>query len=167
MNKRGFGRRNPETPLPRPASSEEIQCFLAAEERILQSISTRAPLPQILNEICSALDLQIGNVVSVISLPGGVAVPLAAMAVNAAQFGLHAFYSEGIVSANGRTIASLAMYASHPRSPSAGELQLIQRVECLATIAIRFQQEALLSSGDHRQRWPILGPPREPLTLLN
>ena len=167
MNKRDFGPRNPQTPLPRPPSSEDIQCFLAAEERILQSISVRAPLPQILNEICSALDFQIGNVVSVISLPGDGAVRLAAIAINAAQFGLHAFYSEGIVSGNGRTIASLAMYASQPRSPSAGELQLIQRAECLATLAIRFQQEAHLNSGDLRESWPIFGVPRESLRLLN
>ena len=165
MNESDFGPCDPRAP--RPDSGEDIQCFLAAEERILQSISVRVPLRQVLNEICSALDFQIGNVISVISLPDDGAVRLAAIAVNAAQFGLHAFYSEDIAAGNGRTIASLVMYASQPRSPSASELQLIQRAECLATIAIRFQLEAHLNSGDPRASGPIFGPPREALTLLN
>ena len=165
MNESDFGPCDPRAPG--PDSGEGMQCFLAAEERILQSISVRVPLRQVLNEICSALDFQIGNVISVISLPDHGAVRLAAIAVNAAQFGLHAFYSEDIVAGNGRPIASLAMYASLSRSPSAGELRLIQRAECLITIAIRFQQEAHLNSGDPLGSGPIFSPPREALTLLN
>jgi len=50
-------------------SDDKIQYLLSAEERLLQSVSTGAPLPEVLNEICNALDCQIGNVVSLISLP--------------------------------------------------------------------------------------------------
>jgi len=65
-----------------------------------QSISTGAPLPRILNGICSALDCQIGDVVSLISLPGDDASELAAIAMNAALFGLYTFSSEGVVAEN-------------------------------------------------------------------
>ena len=48
---------------------DKIQYLLSAEEQLLQAISARAPLPELLDKICSALDCQIGNVVSMISLP--------------------------------------------------------------------------------------------------
>jgi hypothetical protein len=43
---------------------DRIQYLLGAEEQLLQSIFSHASLPKVLNEICSALNFQIGNVVS-------------------------------------------------------------------------------------------------------
>jgi hypothetical protein len=72
---------------------------------------------------CNALDCQIGNVVSFISLPGNDAKELAAIALKAEVFGLYTFCSEGVVAENDELLGSLEMYCSVPRSPSAAEYQ--------------------------------------------
>lgn len=123
-------------------SDDRIQYLLWAEEQLLQSISTHTSLPKVLNEICTALDLQIGNVVSLISLPGDDPSELAAIAGNAALFGLHTFCSEGIVDENEVPVGFLEMYCSVARSPNAGELQLIERAKCLVAIAIQRHNDA-------------------------
>jgi hypothetical protein len=144
---------------------DKIQYLMSAEEQLLQSISNRAPLPGVLNEICSALDCQIGSVVSLISLPGDDACELTAMAMNAVLFGLYTFCSEGVVAENGELLGSLEMYSSVPRSPSASESQLIERARCLAAIAIQRHNEArhhergLIDTGrpvrGHVLEWPV------------
>ena len=78
----------------------KTQYLLSAEERLLQSISSHVPLPRVLNEICAALDRQIGNVASLITLPGDDPNELVEIAMNAALFGLYTFCSEGVVSEN-------------------------------------------------------------------
>ena len=143
MNEHDFGSRERSQKRTVPRHFEDkIQYLLAAEEQLLQSISTRAPLPELLNGICSALDCQIGNVVSLISLPGDDSSELASIAINAAHFGLYTFCSEGVVAENDEVIGSLEMYSSVPRSPSASEFQLIERAKCLAAIAIKLDYEA-------------------------
>ena len=121
---------------------DKIHNLLSAKEQDFQSNSVRAPLPEVLNRICSALDSQIGNVVSLIALPGDDAGDLAAMSMNAALFGLHAFCSERVVAENDEVLGSLEMYCCVPRSPTAREFQLIERAKCLASIAIKFDKEA-------------------------
>jgi hypothetical protein len=143
MNEYDFGSRDrAQKPKGYGNFDEKIQYLLGAEEQLLQSISARAPLPEVLNGICSALDRQIGNVVSLISLPGDDASELAAIAMNAAIFGLHTFCSAGLVAENDEVLGSLEMYCSVPRSPSAREFQLIERGKCLAAIAIKLHNEA-------------------------
>ena len=144
---------------------DKIQYLMSAEEQLLQSISNRAPLPGVLNDICSALDCQIGSVVSLFSLPGDDARELTAMAMNAVLFGLYTFCSEGVVAENGELLGSLEMYCSVPRSPSASEFQLIERARCLAAIAIQRHNEAphhergLIHTGrpvrGHVLGWPV------------
>jgi len=119
----------------------KIQFSPRVEEQFLQSISTHAPLAKILNEICIALDCHIGNVVSLISLPEDDPVELAAMALNAARFGLYAFCSEVIAAENAEPLGYLEMYCSLRRNPSAAELQFIERAKCLAAIAIKRHHE--------------------------
>jgi hypothetical protein len=121
----------------------KIQYLLRAEEQLLQSISSHASLPKVLNEICSALDFQIGNVVSLITLPGDDPSDLAAIAMNAAHFGLHTFCSEGVAAENDELLGFLEMYCSVPRNPTAEEVQLIERAKCLAAIAIKRYNEAI------------------------
>jgi hypothetical protein len=121
---------------------DKIQYLLRAEEQLLQSISSQASLPKVLNEICSALDFQIGNVVSLVTLPGDDPSELAAIAMNAAHFGLHTFFSEGITAENDELLGFLEMYCSVPRNPTAEEVQLIERAKCLAAIAIKRHNEA-------------------------
>jgi hypothetical protein len=121
---------------------ERMQFSWSVEGQLLQSISALAPLPKILNEICIALDCHVGNVVSLITLPGGDPREATAIASNAERFGLHSFYCEEVVAGDGEPLGSLEMYCSPRRSPSAGELQFIERAKCLAAIAIKCHKDA-------------------------
>jgi len=126
-----------------PCQSEQaIPHLSSAEEWVLQSISAGASLPEVLHGICSALDCQIGNVVSFISRPGDDPAELAEIATKAALFGLHSFCSAGVVAENDELLGSLEMYSYVPRRPSPREFQLIERATCLAAIAIKRHNEA-------------------------
>jgi hypothetical protein len=143
MNEYDFGSRSrPQKLKAQRPLNDKIQYLLGAEEQLLQSISARAPLPKVLNEICSALDCQIGNVVSLISLPDDDAGELGSIATNAELFGLYNFCSELVVDEHDQRIASLEMYGCVPRSPSATDLRLIERAKCLAALAIKLDHEA-------------------------
>jgi hypothetical protein len=140
------------------ATDEEVQYTLSSEEQVLRSISSRVPLPKVLNEICSVLDCQIGNVVSLISLPGDDLSDLPAIAKT---FGLYSFCSEGLVDEDGVPVGLLAMYCSVARSPNVSEFQLIERVKCLAAIAIKRLSEASEEwncgrQGNKSARGPLL-----------
>ena len=136
----------------RGSSDDKIQYLLRAEEQLLQSISARVPLLEVLDRICSAINSQIGNMVSLISLPGDEATDHVAIARIAALFGLHAFCSAGVVAENDELLGSLEMYSFVQRRPSARELQLIKRATCLAAIAIRRHNAA-----NHHSYGCILG----------
>src|ERR1700693_4537460 len=86
---------------------DKIQYLLSAEEQLLQAISVRAPLAELLDRICSALDCQIGNVVSMISLSGNYTTNIAEIADNAALFGLHIFSTADVVAENGEELGCL------------------------------------------------------------
>jgi hypothetical protein len=129
-------------PMALCSSDDKFQYLLSAEPQLLQSISARAPLPELLNGICSALDCQIGGVVSNISLPDDDASEIAAIAGDATFFGLYGFCSAGIVAENGELLGSLQMYCCFQRRPSAGESQLIERAKCLAAVAIQRHNDA-------------------------
>lgn len=114
--------------------------LLQAEEEILRAISVRAPLSELLNRICAALDCQIGNVVSLISLPGEDATALAALAGNAKLFGLYTFCSADVVDGRREPLGSLETYSCCPRRPSLDEFQLIERATRLAATAINLHK---------------------------
>jgi hypothetical protein len=123
-------------------SSESVQFLLRSEEEIIRSISARAPLPDLLDRICSALDLQIGSVISLISPLGDDASELDTITANASLFGLHAFCSDRVFARNAELLGSLQMYCCVPRDPSVSEIPLIERAKCLAAIAIARHNEA-------------------------
>ena len=123
-------------------SGDEIEYLLRTEEQILLAISARAPVSDILNDICIALDCQIGNMVSLISLADDDPTTVVEATRNAVLFGLHAFYSEGIVTGDDEVLGFLEMYCTVPRSPSANEFELIERAKCLIAIAIQCDIEA-------------------------
>jgi hypothetical protein len=129
-------------PAPSRASGRTIQYLLKAERRILESISARTPLPEVLNEISSALDCQIANIVSLISLPSSDTGESATNDMNAALFGLYTFCSASLVSVNHELLGSLKIYCVTPQSPSLEEFQLIEWAGCLAAIAIEHDVEA-------------------------
>jgi hypothetical protein len=123
-------------------SGTEIEHLLGTEEQILQSISGRAPLPEILHKICDALNLEMGNLISFFSLPSDHATDLGAIASSAELFGLYKFCSTDIVDGNGESLGSLEMYCSVPRSPFLSDAPLIERAACLAAVAIKRHNEA-------------------------
>lgn len=127
-----------------------VQYLLEAEEQILRSIAFRAPVPRILNEICTALDRQIGNMVSLISMPGDDVPNAVELARNADLFGLYIFFSGGIYGEGGGEIGSLEMYCCTARDPFFHELQLIARAICLAAIAIECDAKAGRQATDRR-----------------
>jgi hypothetical protein len=122
--------------VPLRDSEDRIQYLLNAEGHILQSISARAPVPEILNEICAALDCQIGNMVSFFCLLGDGGTDAFELARSASLFGLSTFVSVGIHADNGEELGSLEMYSCDPRNPALSELRLVDRAVCLAAIAI-------------------------------
>jgi len=121
---------------------DEMKYLLSGEEQLLQSLTAHAPLTEVLNRICSALDRKIGNVVSHIALPEEDYSDLAAMGMNAALFGLHAFSLEALVAENEEVLGSLEIYCCVSRSPTADETRWIERAKCLAAIAIQIDHGA-------------------------
>jgi hypothetical protein len=123
--------------VPPRYSADSIQYLLRGEEQIFQSISARAPIPKILDDICNALDSQIGNTVSLISMPDNNVMSAAEVSSSAALFGLHVFCSVAIGSESVEELGSLEMYCCVSRNPSPREFQLIERAVCLAVVAIK------------------------------
>jgi hypothetical protein len=115
--------------------SGKKETLLRGEASILELISMHAPLPAVLNRLCAAIDLQIGNVVSVI-LPAD-DQELHKITQNAWQSGLHVFWSASIPLRDEGVLGSLQMYCCVSRGPTAFELLLIERVTHLAALAIR------------------------------
>jgi hypothetical protein len=142
-----------------------VHYLLEAEEQILRAIAARAAVPEILNEICTALDCQIGNMVSLISVPEDDMASTAEIARNAALFGLHIFSSKAIFGECGEELGSLEMYCCTARDPSEHEVQLIARAACLAAIAMEGHAKSF-HEADYRvlknvpargraRRWPV------------
>jgi hypothetical protein len=127
----------------RLGSGESIQFSKMAEEEILHSISAGMSLPELLNKISSALDCEIGNVVSLVSLLDDDTADFEAIAGNAKQFGLHKFCSIGIVAENHELLGTLEMYSCKSGLPSAREMELIERAGRLAAIAIEKGKDTL------------------------
>jgi PAS domain S-box-containing protein len=71
----------------------------------------------------------------------------------AKQYGLRACWSTPILSQQGEVLGTFAMYYREVRSPSAYELQLIERVTHMASLAIeRAQTQAQLRASEQRYR---------------
>jgi hypothetical protein len=122
-------------------SGGEIPYLLKAKEELLQSMSAGTPLSEVLHKICNALNLEIGNMISLISLDDN-ATDRAAIARIAARFGLYAFCFAGVVAENDELLGSLEMYCCVRHSPSPGEFQSIKRATCLAAMAIKQHNKA-------------------------
>jgi hypothetical protein len=116
--------------------------LLRGEKSILELISRGAPLPEVLDKLCAAIDLQIGNVVSVILRADDPEHDLSTITQKALQFGLHVFWSASIPLRNEDVLGSLLMFCCVSQSPTPFELRLIERVTHLAALAIqRYKDE--------------------------
>src|SRR5438045_8687241 len=83
--------------VPLRYSENRIQYSLKTEEHILESISARAPISKILNDICNALDCEIGNTVSLISMPEENSSSAFEDLPNSSFFGPYLFFSDIIL----------------------------------------------------------------------
>jgi hypothetical protein len=121
---------------------------LWGEKRILDLISMGTPLAEVLNNLCTAIDLQIGNIVSVMLLPDDTERDFKTIASGALQFGLHLYWSADIPLRDEDVLGSFEMYCCVPRTPTAFELKLIHRATHLAALAIqRYYGDDDLSSA--------------------
>jgi hypothetical protein len=117
--------------------SDNVHTLLAAEGQLLEMISAGAPLPQVLDKVCTALDVQLGNVVSLVFFPDDEEHTRHAIEESAARFGLTAFSCAPILSPEQEFLGTLEMYCCISRRPSLSESVLIQRAVRLAALAIQ------------------------------
>jgi len=113
----------------------------AGERHILELISLGAPLKEILNKLCASMDRQIGNVVSVVLLPDQDENPLYSISQCAVQAGLNVFSSTPILSRDRTFLGTLQIFRCDQRHTTQREIQLIERVVCLAAVALRRQMD--------------------------
>ena len=137
--------------MPPRYSENRFQYLLKTEDQILQSISARAPISKILKNICNALDCEIGNMVSLISMPNDDASSGGEVSHSVALFGLYSFVSGVIGAESGELLGYLEMYCCVSRKPSPREFQLIERAVCLAAVAIKRHRETV-GGGNCRMR---------------
>ena len=145
--------------------SDNVSTLLAGEGQLLEMISAGAPLPEVLDRVCTVLDLQVGNVVSLVLLPDDGEHTHHAIARSAAKFGLTSFSCTPILSPTEEFFGTLEMYCCFPRKPSICESELIDRATHLASLAIQQYQHdqdaescSLEWIGATRRR-PCEGPP--------
>jgi hypothetical protein len=135
---------------------------------ILELILSGSPLPGILNELCTLIDVQIGNVVSLVSLAGEEESYACLVAQSATQFGLNVFSSECIPSRDQHLLGTLNIYCCEERRPTPHESQLIERVIHLAVVAIQCHQDAEDFESASRDFGSVMGSsPSEGPQFLN
>lgn len=126
-----------------PHESDTIPTVLVGESRLLELISTNAPLPGVLNKICAALDVQLGNVVSLVLSAEDNEHSLHRLADQASLFGLFVFCCSAILSPREQLLATLETYCCCERTPTASEASLIRRASQIAALAIQQHEHEL------------------------
>ena len=118
---------------------DNIQTRLPAEDRLLELIFTDAPLAQVLNKLCTAFDLQVGNVVSLVLFPDDEEHAVHTIARSAVDFGLFVFCCAAIFSPDEELLGTFEAYSCLPRGPTPSECKIIERAVHLAALAIQRQ----------------------------
>src|ERR1700690_4581998 len=118
-------------------SSDNRRCQVVGERHILDLISLGAPLPGILNKLCMMIDVRIGNVVSIVSLPEADENHSCSMTRSALQIGLEVFSSSPILASDATFLATREIFSCDPRRPTLLEYHLINRVAHLAALALQ------------------------------
>src|SRR5579863_5039342 len=101
--------------------SDNPHRLLNAEGQLLDLISEGAPLPQILERVCSAVDIQLGNVVSVVLLPDDAEHVSHTFEQSAVTFSLTPFSCMPILSSEAEFLGTLETYSCFPRQPNLTE----------------------------------------------
>jgi hypothetical protein len=137
----------PDFPLHRQASDSR-RCQVVGERQILELISLGAPLPGILNKLCMMIDVRIGNVVSIVSLPDSDENHFCTMTRSALQVGLEMFSASAILSPDNSFLGMLEIFGCDPRRPTILEYHLIDRVTYLAALALQRPKPPKLDDPD-------------------
>jgi hypothetical protein len=116
-------------------------------EGLSHLISTNAPLPEVLNKLCAAVDRQVGNVVSVVLFPDGKEHTLPAIGKAVARYGLFVFSCAAILSPDGKVCATFETYSCIPRSPTPEESGLVEQAARFAAIAFQNHYQELDFAG--------------------
>jgi hypothetical protein len=132
--------------------SDTLQHQLVGEDHLLEVISAGAPLYRVLNRLCTALDVQVGNVVSLVLLSNDEEHGTHVIAQSAARFGLFVFCRKAIFSDSGELLGTLDVYCCFPRASTSVESKLIERVVRLAALAIQLHNHEQ-SSGSFPFEW--------------
>jgi hypothetical protein len=159
-------KRPPLQPRSHLRTKDTVESQLAGERHILELIALGAPLPGIFKRLCTALDVQIGNVISLVLLTGERAKHLYSFTQTALQMNLMVFSSSAILSRERALLGTLEIYGCEPRRPTLQENQLIKRAICLAEIALqRHADEHDFKRPTWRERWELDGAPEKPLFI--
>jgi hypothetical protein len=118
-------------------STDNRRSQVVGERQILELISLGAPLSGILNKLCMMIDVRIGDVVSIVSLPDEVENHFCTMTHSALQVGLEIFSSSPILSPDRLFLGTLEIFGCDPRRPTMLEYHLIDRVTYLAALALQ------------------------------
>lgn len=116
---------------------DNLQTLFMGEGQLLELIIEGAPLSQVMEKLCTALDVQVGNVVSWVLFPEDEEHSLHTIAQSAAKFGLFPFSCNAIVSPSEEFFGTLEIYSCFPRKPNRIEFKLIDRAAHLAALAIQ------------------------------
>jgi hypothetical protein len=125
-----------------PQESETIQTLQFSEGHVLELISTGAALPDVLDKICTALDVQMGNAISLVLFLDDDEHFTHTMAQYAAECGLSLFSCTAILSPSDELLGTFEIYSCFPRDPTRNEKMLIERATYLATLAIQLYDHA-------------------------
>jgi hypothetical protein len=117
--------------------TDHRRCHLVGERQIIELIALGAPLSGILNKLCMMIDVGIGNVVSVVSLPEADENHNCSMTRSALQVGLEVFSSSALLAPDRTVLGTLEIYGCDPRRPTLLEYHLINRVAYLASLALQ------------------------------
>jgi hypothetical protein len=118
-------------------STDNRRGQLVGERQILELIALGAPLPGILNKLCMMIDVRIGNVVSIVSLPEQAENHFCSMTHSALHVGLEIFSFSAILSPDRIFLGMLEIFGCDPRRPTMLEYHLIDRVTYLAARALQ------------------------------
>jgi hypothetical protein len=141
---------------------------LAGERQILELISLGAPLPTILNRLCSAIDVQIGNVASVLSPPDQDENHFYFQTQSAMRMGLYVFWSHRILSRDRAFLGTIKIYRCDSRQPTRHEHTLIERMSHLAGIALqRHEDEQYLEKPSGSAKGGMTGAFERPPFVIN
>jgi len=117
--------------------SDNEKTLFAGEGQLLELIVEGAPLQEVMDKLCNTLDVQVGNVVSLVLFPEDQEHTLHTIAKRAATFGLSAFSCTAILSPSDEFFGTLEIYCCFPREPDLSESRLIARAANLAALAIQ------------------------------